>query len=220
MIESKAFRTLSYGLFIASSQVDGKNVGCICNTFAQVTSEPLQTSVCLNKENTTTKAIQKSGKLSVTVLSEDASMELIGMFGFHSSAEEDKFAGYTTKFDEQGMPYVEEGAVALFSLKVVNTVDLGTHLMFICEVVQAEKLVEDAAVMTYAYYHAVKGGKTPPRASSYLPESIEPKAGEMGPKVGWRCMLCGYIEYVDELPADFMCPICGASRDLFEKTEQ
>ena len=96
MIDRKAFRSLSYGLYIISSEKEGKAVGCVVNTFAQVTSSPAQVSVAVNKENVTSSAITETGKYEVAVLDESAPMELIGTFGFHSSAEVDKFAEFET----------------------------------------------------------------------------------------------------------------------------
>ncbi len=101
-------------------------------------------------------------------------MELIGsFFGFRSSKDLDKFATCETAFDASGMPYVAEQACARFSARVVQEVDLGTHVLFVGEVEEAERLCAEAP-MTYAYYHQVKGGKTPPKASSYLPGEDAP----------------------------------------------
>lgn len=234
MIDKKAFHALSYGLYIISSEADGQAAGCVANTFQQVTSAPLQVSVALNKENVTTGVIQKSGRLAAVCLAETATMELIGTFGFRSSADEDKFASFKTEHDEAGVPYVAEQAVARFSAHVVQEVDLGTHIMFIAEVDEAEAFGGDP--MTYAYYHAVKGGKTPPKASSYLgpddkesssssdakaeaPDAAGSDAPAPGMRFAWRCTICGHIEYVDELPDDFECPICGMGKDMFERIE-
>lgn len=218
MFDKKAFRSLSYGLYIVSAQVDDKRAGCVVNTFAQVTSNPPQVSVAVNKENATADVIQKAGRFAAVVLSQDAPMELIGAFGFKTSAELDKFAECESGVDEAGMPYVAEHAVARFSARVVNQVDVGTHILFIGEVDEAEVL-DGAEPMTYAYYHQVKGGKTPPKASSYTAQEASDAADDDKPKgrVAWRCTLCGHIEYVDELPDDFKCPVCGVGKELFEK---
>lgn len=223
MIDTKAFRNLSYGLYIISSKKDGRPVGCVVNTFAQVTSTPAQVSVAVNKENFTSQGIQQTGAYEVAVMNESASMELIGKFGFHSSAEVDKFADFETAVSEQGLTYVTQSSCAHFSVKVTQEIDLGSHILFIGECVAAEPVAGDAP-MTYAYYHQVKGGKTPPKASSYnggddASADATLKSNETKPKIAWRCKICGHIEYVDELPEDFVCPVCGVGRELFEKIE-
>lgn len=221
MIDRKAFRSLSYGLYVVSSEKEGKPAGCVVNTFAQVTSSPAQVSVAVNKENYTSQAIAESGKFEVAVLDESAPMELIGTFGFHSSAEVDKFAEVESSISSLGLTYLNQNASAHFSVKVVQQLDLGSHILFIGEVCQAEVL-SDVPSMTYAYYHQVKGGKTPPKAPSFNEEEVseeaESKSGT-GVKYAWRCKVCGHIEYVDELPDDFVCPICGVGKDRFERIE-
>lgn len=225
MIDTKAFRSLSYGVYIVTAKSDNEAAGCVVNTFAQVTSSPAQASIAINKENHTTGVIMESGMFEVSVLTQDAPMELIGRFGFHSSADTDKFADTKTETDEAGIPYVSEHAAAHFCVKVKETLDLGTHLYVMGEVVESSVLSKDEP-MTYAYYHLVKGGKTPPKASSYegpateseaLPEEAATEAASH--KIAWRCTVCGHIEYVDELPDDFMCPICGVGKAMFEKIE-
>ena len=220
MVDREAFRSLSYGLYIVSSKLDGTSMGCVVNTFAQVTSEPAQVSVAVNKDNATAGAIKATGAFEAVALDESASMEIIGTFGFHSSSDTDKFASCAHATSEQGLPYVTDGTCAHFSVKVTDSLDLGTHILFIGEVVEAESVGTEAP-MAYAYYHQVKGGKTPPKASSYDPSESAPVApsGESSPKIAWRCMLCGHIEYVDELPDDFVCPLCGAGKDMFERIE-
>ena len=142
-------------------------------------------------------------------------------FGFHSSADTDKFSGFTTETSEQGIPYVAEQVCARFSVKVEQEIDLGSHVLFIGSVADAASLGGEEP-MTYAYYHQVKGGKTPPKAPSFN-EDAPAKEEESDPAAGrtfaWRCTVCGHIEYVDELPEDFTCPICGVGRDLFERIE-
>ena len=223
MIDKAAFHSLSYGMYVIGTRANVTDFGCVVNTFAQVTSTPLQVSVALNKENATTAAVRESGRFTASCLSEDATMELIGTFGFHTSTELDKFAAHASERDAAGIPYVAEQCCAWFSAKVVDELDLGTHVLFIGEVDEAQKVDGAAAPMTYAFYHQVKGGKTPPKASSYLgDEAPAPAAGNAAagePKVAWRCTICGHMEYVDELPDDFVCPICGVGKEFFERVE-
>ena len=232
MIDKSAFHSLNYGMYVIGTHSAKGDFGCIANTFAQVTSSPLQVSVVLNKENATTSAVRESGRFTASCLSEDATMELIGTFGFHSSTEFDKFARHASARDAAGLPILAEQCCAWFSAKVVQEVDLGTHILFIGEVEESQRVEAAANPMTYAYYHQVKGGKTPPKASSYLGEEegavkvVDANAANAGdsvnraaPKVAWRCTVCGHVEIVEELPDDYTCPICGVGKEFFERIE-
>ena len=216
-MDTKAFRSLSYGMYLISSGDEEGRAGCIVNTFAQVTSKPARASVAVNKENATADVIRRTGRYAASVLGESAPMELIGRFGFRSSADFDKFGPTVYAVDSFGLPTVTEHAVACFTVKVIETIDAGSHWLFLGEVEDA-RVLRDETPMTYAYYHLVKGGKTPPKASSYVAD--EAAAGKPGTST-WKCLLCGYEVTVegDELPADFTCPMCGAGRDMFERVK-
>lgn len=215
-IDTSAFHALSYGLYVISTKRAGRNVGCVVNTFAQVTSSPAQASIAINKENFTTGGIEETGYFEASVLAESAPMELIGTFGFHSSADTDKFADIDCARDAQEILYPKKHVASRFLVKVEQRLDLGSHVLFIGSVVEAEVLSKEAP-MTYAFYHQVKGGKTPPKASSFDPNEGVVSIGEK--RTAWRCSICGHIEYVDELPDDFVCPVCGVGKDLFERIE-
>ncbi len=224
MFDKQAFHSLSYGMYVIGTRFGDKDYGCVANTFAQVTSSPLQVSVALNKENATTAAVRQAGRFTASCLSEQADMQLIGTFGFHTSTELDKFAQHASARDEAGMPYVAEQCCAWFSAKVVSELDLGTHVLFVGEVQECAKIADAGSPMTYAFYHQVKGGKTPPKASSYLGDELPAAApaesnGVEQPKIAWRCTICGHMEYVDELPDDFVCPVCGVGKEFFERVE-
>lgn len=232
MIDKSAFHSLSYGMYVIGARSAERRFGCIANTFAQVTSSPLQVSVALNKENATTAAVRESARFTASCLSEDATMELIGTFGFHSSTEFDKFARHASARDTAGLPILAEQCCAWFSAKVVQEVDLVTHILFIGEVEESQRVEAAANPMTYAYYHQVKGGKTPPKASSYLGEeegtakavdanaaNARDSVNRAAPKVAWRCTVCGHVEIVEELPDDYTCPICGVGKEFFERIE-
>ena len=222
MVDRKAFYSLSYGVYIITAVDGDTKAGCVVNTFNQVTSSPARVSVAVNKENFTTGVILASGRFEASVLAESATMELIGRFGFQTSSEIDKFADTQYELDEHGVPYVAEHVVAHFGARVIETIDVGTHMLIVGEV-EESSVLSDAAAMTYAYYHEVKGGKTPPKASSYTPdESAEPAAEQPAPaaaRIGWKCRICGYVVEMDELPEDFKCPICGMGREMFERVE-
>lgn len=233
MIDRKAFHTLTYGLFvIASKMPDGRKVGCIANTFQQVASDPAQACVSLNKQNTTTDAILKSGRFTASVLAQSSTMELIGVFGFRSSLEIDKFGETEHATDASEIPHLTESCVASFSVRVEQTVDVGSHLLFIGPIEEAH-MIDQLPSLTYSYYHEVLRGKTPPKAVSYQADDEQSSAApapspeaekveeliKAEPKYAWRCKVCGYIEYVEELPDDYICPICGVGKDMFERIE-
>ena len=191
---------LSYGLFVISANDSKKDNGCIINTIMQVTDTPLQISFTINKDNYTHDIIKDTGIFNVSVISEDADFELFRHFGFQSGREVDKFADYPgSATAANGVKYVTAGTNAYISGKVVNTLDLGTHTMFIAEVTEAVSL-SDTPSATYAYYH----------------KSIKPKPqGEK--KGGYRCKICGYIYEGEPLPDDFICPLCKHGVQDFEK---
>ena len=221
MIDTKAFRAMSYGVYIISAKDGDKAAGCVVNTLVQVTSKPARVSVAINKDNFTAGVVQRAGRFEASILTESAPMELIGTFGFHTSADTDKFAACEYSVDEAGVPYVTEHAAAHMGVRVLEVLDAGTHLLFVGEVEEAAVLSAEPP-MTYAYYHEVKGGKTPPKASSYEePAAAEaPAADAEAPKrYGWRCSICGYVIEQDELPDDFKCPICGWGKEKFERVE-
>lgn len=208
-MDLKAFYSLSCGLYLVGATHEGKDYGCVVNTVTQVTAEPAKLMMAINKQNATTSAVLASGRFEAAVLCETAPMELIGTFGFQTSRETDKFAPFQTARDAHGVPYVTQDTAAHFSCKVVDTLDAGTHMLIIGLVEDAETL-STGAPMTYAYYHKVKNGLTPPKAANYQPPQ-QKKAG------GWRCKVCGYIHEGETLPDGFRCPICGQPASVFEK---
>lgn len=212
MLDKKALYQISSGLYLVSSKNEGHQAGCIINTLMQVTSKPVQVSITINKENDTTGTILKSNVFHVTALASNVDMNVIATFGFQSSKEIDKFQSFETKYDTLDNPYIEEGMNASFACKVVHTLDVGSHIIIVGEVVESESLSQENS-MTYAYYHDVKKGNSPKNAPTYQEEIKTDK------KTKWRCKICGYIYEGEELPADFICPICGQPASMFEKVE-
>lgn len=207
-----AFYKLSCGLYVVTAVDGGRGVGCIVNTVTQVTAEPAQVMVAIHKDNFTTGAVERTGRFAVAALTESAPMELIGRFGFRSSRDTDKFEGLKTA-ELAGLPCPAEHVNAVFVCKVKQTVDVGTHLLFIAEVEDAETLSGEPS-MTYGYYHQVKNGLTPPKASSYQPVEKQPEAQQV---TRWRCKICGYIYEGETLPEGYVCPICHKGAEFFEK---
>ena len=207
-----AFFKLNYGLYILTTVDGGRGVGCVVNTVTQVTNDPNRVTVAVNRENFTAGAIRRSGRFAVSVLTESAPMELIGRFGFRSSKDEDKFEGLEA-VEFKALPCPARHINAVLVCRVEQTVDVGTHVLYVARVEEAEVLSGQPS-MTYAYYHQVKKGLTPPKASSYQPQPAPQKAA---PAARWRCTVCGYIHEGGSLPEGFVCPVCGQPAGVFEK---
>ena len=204
-MDNKAMYKLSYGLFVLTAKVGDKENGCITNTAVQVASEPNTISFAVNKANYTHDMVMETKRANISVISEAADFELFKHFGFQSGRDVDKFADFRDcKYAENGIPYITKGTNAYFSIDVKQTVDLGSHTLFIGEPTAMEVLA-DTASATYAYYQS----------------DIKPKPEKVGEtKTGqtiWRCRICGY-EYVgEEMPDDFLCPLCNHPKADFEK---
>ncbi len=207
-MNTKAMYKLSYGLFVCTAVRGEKMNGCITNTAVQVASDPNRISIAVNKANFTHDMIKESKACNISVISQDADFGLFKHFGFQSGKDvnkfDDSYPKSNYKIAENGIPYIVKGTNAYFSLKVMSEVDLGSHTLFICEPVFMDVL-SDTSSATYEYYQS----------------NIKPKPEKVGttPKgeTVWRCTICGY-EYVGEdMPDDFICPICKHGKEDFEK---
>jgi ferric-chelate reductase [NAD(P)H] len=165
-----ALQKCSYGVYIVSTQSDGKLNGQIANTACQITSEPATVSVSLNKDNLTHDLVNKSKVFSVSVLSEDAPMQFIGRFGFKSGREADKFDGVNFRIGKTSSPIVLDYVTSYMDCELISSMDVGTHTIFVGRVIDAE-MVGEGRPMTYEYYHQVKGGKSPKTAPTYIAPS-------------------------------------------------
>ena len=196
---------IQYGLFVITTCDNGQDNGCISNTVAQVTAQPNRISVALNKGNFTTELIQRSGRFTASIISEAADFELFKHFGFQSGRTVNKFADFTDcRRVSNGTFAITRGTNAFISADVEQAIDLGTHMLFIGLVTEMEVLA-DVPSATYNYYQS----------------NIKPKPQPVGQtaegKTIWRCSICGY-EYVgEELPDDFICPICKHPASDFVK---
>lgn len=199
-MNNAAMFQLTYGLFVLTAKDGEKDNGCIINTVQQVTSTPNRISIAVNKNNYTHDMIIKTGEFNVSILSEEVPFDIFKHFGFQSGRDTDKFAEFHVyNRSENGIAYLNKYANAFLSGKVVQTVDLGSHTLFIADVTDGEVLSSVPSV-TYAYYH--KNIKPQPQATKAK---------------GWRCKICGYIYEGEELPADFICPICKHGAADFER---
>ena len=166
--DRKAFRDLSYGLYIVTS-LDGDRLnGQIVNTVIQVTSDPARVAVIVNKQNLTHEFISKSGLFGVSVLDESAPMTFLGTFGFRSGRDVDKLSQVQFKIGGTGCPLVLEHALSVLEAKVIDQIDLGSHTIFIGDTVNAEVLKEGRP-LTYRYYQEFLKGKAPAAAPTYNP---------------------------------------------------
>lgn len=216
------FFKISYGLYIVSSGNKEKGNGFISNTVFQVTSEPPRFTVCCNKDNYTCEFINQYKVFSVSVLGQDASSEIIGKFGYKSGRETDKMSGNNIIYGQTGVPIVLNDSIAFLECKVIQTFDVGTHLLFIGDVVDAQIIDETQPPLTYAYYREIKKGISPKNAPTYInPTNLSTsKINSMNKK--FKCLVCGYIydeaqEKVkfEDLPDDWVCPLCGTSKSEF-----
>lgn len=203
-MDKKAMYKLTYGLFVLTSEAGGRESGCIINTAGQVTSEPNRISIAVNKANFTHDLVKQGGRFNVSILSEEASFDTFKHFGFQSGRDVDKFAGYAhCERAENGLYYVTAGTNAYLCATVEQSIDLGSHTLFIAGV-DGMEVLSDVPSATYAYYQA------------HIKPQPQKSAAPAG-KTVWRCKVCGY-EYVgEELPADFICPLCKHPTSDFEK---
>ena len=199
-MDTKVLFNIGYGLYVLTANEGDKDNGCIINTVMQVTSDPLQIAIAVNKKNYTNEMILRTKKFNVSVLSENAKFKVFKHFGFQSGRDSDKFADYfQTKRSPNGVLYITEDTNSYMSAYVKQEIDLGTHTLFIAQLVEAENLSETQTV-SYSFYQ----------------KNIKPKP-ENTNKKGWRCTICGYIYEGEVLPADYICPVCKHGAVDFER---
>jgi len=229
-IDPKALWSISYGIYVVTSFSGDKLNGQIANTVFQVSAEPPRIAVSINKNNLTHEYIKASGVFAISVLEESAPMTFIGLFGFKTGKDVNKLSQVSFKKGITGSPIVRENALSIIEAKVVGEADAGTHTIFIADVVAAEVLKKGES-LTYANYQEIKKGKSPKNAPTYKPEEAK-KPVEEGKMKKYVCSICGYIydpaegdpdanipagTNFDDLPDDWVCPVCGASKDEFEE---
>ena len=198
-MDMKALFKLSYGLFVLTARQDGRDNGCIINTAGQLTTDPVQIQIAVNKQNLTHDMIQNTGLFNVSVLSEEAVFWVFQHYGFQSGRDTDKFAMIPEARTANGLRYVEGCSNAVISAKVVSSVDCGSHTLFIAEVTET-KVLSDAPSMTYQYYF----------------DHVKPKPAPAEPGK-WVCSICGYVYEGEQLPLDYVCPLCKHGPEAFEK---
>lgn len=197
-MDIKALFNITYGLYVLSVKQGEKDNGCIVNSVMQVAEKPVRLAVSVSKQNLTCEMLKESGVFNLSCLTTEADFELFKRFGFQSGRDAEKFQGMSgLKRSENGLYYLSENTNAFLSGKVVEMSDPGTHMLFIAEVTDGEVL-SDGWGCSYAYYQA----------------DIKPKPAP-AKKKSWVCEVCGYVYEGEEVPDDFVCPICKHGKDAF-----
>lgn len=230
MIDFEALFKISYGLYVVCSGDQEKGNGFISNSVFQVTAEPAQFAACCNKDNFTAEFIKKHKAFSISVLHLDAPADIIGRFGYKSGKDINKLEGLNLKTGESGVPIVLDESIAFMECRLIQTFDVGTHLIFIGELLQAEILDDGKDPLTYAHYRQIRKGLAPKNAPTYVDKSkLAEKEKSGGPKK-YKCTACGYIydpavgdeengiapgTAFEDLPEDWVCPVCGSDKEDF-----
>ncbi len=200
-VEPNAMFKLSYGLFVLTARDGEKDNGCIINTAAQLTANPNRISIAVNKGNFTHDMIKKTGVFNVSILSTDAPFDIFRYYGFQSGRDVDKFPDEGFPRSRNGLVYIQGCTNAFISGKVIEMHDYGTHTLFVADVTEAQ-VISNVPSVTYAYYF----------------DHIKPKPQKpAAKKTGWICKICGYVYEGEDLPADFICPLCKHGASDFEK---
>lgn len=197
-INPTALFNIGYGLYIVTAREGEKDNGCIVNAVTQLTDKKLRVAVTINKQNLTHDMVKNTGVMNVNCLTEETPFEIFQYFGFQSGKDVEKFVSPNLHRSENGLVIQPNYSNSFFSLKVESEVDLDSHTLFICEVTEA-KVLSDKPTMTYTYYH----------------KNVKPKPEKKSK--GWVCTVCGYVYEGEELPSDFICPLCKHGVDAFEK---
>ena len=218
-MDKTVFYDISYGMYVVTTNYEGKNVGCIANSFCQITSVDNIVSISLNKQNFTNMAIKQTKKFALSIISENTNSELIGKFGFYSSKDVNKFEGFDFEV-LNNMPVIKENCTGYLVCEVFDVIDAGTHDIFLAKTVEGEKFNNNIP-MTYSYYHKVVKGKAPKTAPTYVEEEVKTGGGKK-----FKCSVCGYVydedkekTKFDDLPSDWKCPLCGIPKELFEEVK-
>ena len=212
-VDNAAMFKLSYGLFaLVTKGKDGRDNASINNSFFQVSDKPNLVMLSVNVANFSADTIRETGVFNISVLDETADFGTFKRFGFQSGRDAEKFVGFEDKVKRSanGLYYLTEQSNAFISCKVTETIECGNHVLFIAEITEA-KVLNAVPSVTYAYYFANIKPKPMP-----VPPKTDPNAPK---KYGWRCKICGYVYEGEELPPDYVCPLCKHPASDFEKVE-
>jgi len=234
-MNQEALFKITYGLYILSASDGQRMTGHVSNTVFQVTADPVRFAVASNKNNLTTELISKSKAFSISVLEQDVDLAFLGPWGFKSGRDIDKFEGLKHKIGQTGSPILLEKAVAYFECKLSETIDTGTHILFIGDVIDMDLVNKNSTPLTYEYYRKVIKGISPKNAPTYIKDHNDGE--EVGPssssikKQLYQCTVCGLIYDPEEgdpdsgiapgtafedIPDNWTCPVCGVTKDDFK----
>ncbi|MGN1124398.1 MAG: flavin reductase [Eubacterium sp.] len=198
MIDTKTLFKLGYGLFVLTARDGEKDNGCIINTASQVANAPNKIMISVNKNNYTHDMIVKTGRFNLSVLTESVDFTLIQHYGFQSGRDTQKIYPEGIARSENGIAYIPTSTNAFISCEVTDMIDCTSHTLFLADITEAEVLSDERSV-TYQYYF----------------DHIKPKP-QKSEKKGYVCKVCGYVYEGDELPEDFICPVCKHPASDFE----
>jgi flavin reductase (DIM6/NTAB) family NADH-FMN oxidoreductase RutF/rubredoxin len=230
MLDLESLFKLSYGMYIFTSKEDDKLNGCLVNTVFQLTPEPPTVAVSVNKQCLTHQFGSGSGVFAVSILSEAAPVPFIGKFGFRTGRDINKLEKVQYRLGETGAPIILDYTVGFLEAEIIQCVDVGSHTLFIGKIIACESLEDKGHPMTYAYYRDVKHGRTSKLAATYIEHKPQTAQGAKEMKK-YRCIMCSYIydpaigdpdngvkpgTSFENVPADWVCPDCGAGKDEFE----
>jgi flavin reductase (DIM6/NTAB) family NADH-FMN oxidoreductase RutF len=228
----EAFFKVTYGLFVVSTSSDNKPYGYISNTVFQVSAEPARFAITCSKNNHTCGMIRNSGVFAFSILAQETRPDIIGTFGYRTGKDLDKFARFKFMTGKTGSPILLDDTIAWFECEVEQSIDAGSHYLFIGKVVDGDLLASSSEPLTYAYYREVKKGKAPKNAPTYIdPEKLKQQA-QQAVWEKYYCTACGYIydpaigdpehgvpagTRFEDLPDDWVCPVCGTEKIDFAK---
>jgi len=228
----EAFFKVTYGLFVVSTKSDHKLYGYISNTVFQVTAEPARFAITCSKNNYTSGMIQQSGAFAFSILQKETRPDIIGTFGYRTGKDTDKFAKFNFMTGKTGSPVLLDDTLAWFECEVEQTIDAGSHFLFIGKVIDCDVINALAEPLTYTYYREVKKGKAPKNAPTYIdPDKLKQQA-QQAVWEKYYCTACGYIydpavgdpehgvpagTRFEDLPDDWVCPVCGTEKIDFAK---
>ncbi len=246
-MDINALNKLTYGVYVIASGNEKEKNAFIATVAVQVTSQPVQIAIACNKNNYTAEFIEKCGNFSVSVVKREYAPALLGNFGFQSGRDIDKFAKYDCIYGQNtGVPIVTEDCLAWFECKLTQKMDVGSHILYIGEVLDAKTLTLNESPLTYAYYHEVKRGVAPANAphgaakpmettenQNNKPNQINNNQNSTAMKK-YVCSVCGYVydpekgdpdsgiapgTAFEDIPDDWTCPLCGVGKSDFEPAE-
>jgi len=226
----EAYFKITYGLYIVSTAVGEKLNGYISNAVFQVTAEPAQFAIACSKNNYTADMISRSKVFAISALSDGVRADIISTFGYKSGRDVDKFEGYNYKIGRTGAPILLDDELAWFECEVVQTLDVGSHLLFVGNVIDGDLLNATGQPLTYANYRELRKGKAPKNAPTYIdPEKLKKQVRDSATEKDdkYECVVCGHIynpaegdpdsgitpgTRFEDIPDDWTCPVCGAEK--------